>query len=136
MARDSSSVARAGRQATRPSRPHRTYPSRASRRHHHESAPANDLATPRRQGALSLEQRPSQPAQPAKPSQPAPPAQQAPPLPDWAAELVALYESNSYNQFIVHGNVQDRMLLPLGGAPRLGTVEEFIMEVLLPSYSV
>jgi hypothetical protein len=57
-------------------------------------------------------------------------------LPGWATELVSLYESGSYSQFILHGNVQDRLLLPLAGTPRLGSLEEFLLEVLLPSYDV
>ena len=57
-------------------------------------------------------------------------------LPPWAAELVSLYESGSYSQFILHGNVQDHLLLPLAGEPRLGTLEEFLLQVLLPGYDV
>ncbi len=37
-------------------------------------------------------------------------------LPAWAAQLVELYESNAASQFILHGNVTDRLLLPAGGA--------------------
>ena len=36
-----------------------------------------------------------------------------PPLPDWAADLVTQYESNAASQFILHGNVNDRLVLPL-----------------------
>ena len=35
-----------------------------------------------------------------------------PTLPDWSRELVDLYESNATTQFILHGNVNDRVLLP------------------------
>jgi hypothetical protein len=37
-------------------------------------------------------------------------------LPAWAAQLVELYESNAASQFILHGNVTDRLLLPAGAA--------------------
>ena len=32
-------------------------------------------------------------------------------LPDWAKEMVALYESDAANQFVLHGNIHDRFLL-------------------------
>jgi hypothetical protein len=73
----------------------------------------------------------------AAPSQPAatpPPAA----LPDWASELVTLYEANAVNQFILHGNVNDRMLLPLGAgkAPVLGNLQQFLLDVLMPRFDV
>ena len=37
-------------------------------------------------------------------------------LPEWAKELITLYESDSANQFILYGNVNDRLVLPLGAA--------------------
>jgi len=65
---------------------------------------------------------------------PAPP----PKLPPWALELIELYESNAANQFIVHGNVWDRMVIPggAGGDSRLGTLGDFLLDVLMPRFDV
>lgn len=60
-------------------------------------------------------------------------------IPPWAAELADLYESGAASQFVIHGNVLDRMLIP--GAPggpsaRLGSLREFLLEVLMPGFDV
>jgi len=57
-------------------------------------------------------------------------------LPPWAAELIALYESHSASQFILYGNVGDHFLLPLGGQKALGTLEDFLLKVLMPRFDV
>ncbi|MDB6077273.1 MAG: hypothetical protein JWO82_1020, partial [Akkermansiaceae bacterium] len=57
-------------------------------------------------------------------------------LPPWAAEIVARYESGAAGEFILHGNIADRMLLPLSGGSRLGRLTDFLAEVLLPKFSV
>jgi len=57
-------------------------------------------------------------------------------LPAWAGEMVALYESNAASQFILHGNVNDRFLLPLGGERALGSLSDFFLRVLLPRFDV
>lgn len=57
-------------------------------------------------------------------------------LPPWAAELIALYESHSASQFILYGNVGDHFLLPLGGQTTLGTLEDFLLKVLMPRFEV
>ncbi len=66
-------------------------------------------------------------------------------LPDWATRLITLYESNAASQFVVHGNVSDRCILPLAPAGgdvvanrvvRLGTLTEFIQQVLLTRFEV
>jgi len=54
----------------------------------------------------------------------------------WARELVDLYESNAASQFIIYGNVHDRMLIPAQGTPRIGTLTEYLMEVLMPRFDV
>ena len=36
-------------------------------------------------------------------------------LPPWASEVIDLYESGACAQFILHGNVDDRVLLPVSG---------------------
>ena len=57
-------------------------------------------------------------------------------LPDWARKLADLYESNASSQFIVYGNISDRMVLPISGSPRLGSLSDFLLEVLLPRFDV
>jgi hypothetical protein len=56
-------------------------------------------------------------------------------LPAWAARLVDLYESGAYNQFLIYGNIQDRLTIP-GSPPRLSSLTEFLMAVLLPRFDV
>jgi hypothetical protein len=57
-------------------------------------------------------------------------------LPAWARTLAESYESNAANQFIVYGNVSDRMLLPGPPAPRLGALPDFLLDVLLSRFDV
>ncbi len=68
---------------------------------------------------------------------PVPPSQNLPQgaLPDWANELVTLYASSAANQFVLYGNVHDRILLPLGSG-ELGTITDFLMRVMLPRFDV
>ncbi len=58
------------------------------------------------------------------------------PLPAWAGEMVALYESDAASQFILHGNVNDRFLLPQGELRVLGSLADFFLRVLLPRFDV
>ena len=55
------------------------------------------------------------------------------PLPPWAARLVSLYQSHAANQFLLHGNVNDRYLLD---ARTLGSLYEFLTRVILPRFDV
>lgn len=57
-------------------------------------------------------------------------------LPTWAAEMAALYESGAASQFVLHGNVHDRVVIPQPGAPRLGGLEDFLLHVLLRTFDV
>lgn len=57
-------------------------------------------------------------------------------LPTWADEMVALYESQAASQFILHGNVNDRCLLPQGEKRVLGSLGDFLETVLLPRFDV
>ena len=57
-------------------------------------------------------------------------------LPHWATEIVARYESGASGQFILHGNVADRMLMQPGEAPKLGRLNDYLLEVLLPRFHV
>jgi hypothetical protein len=59
-----------------------------------------------------------------------------PDLPTWARELVSLYESSAANQFVLYGNVYDRMILPVGGKSELGNLQDFLLRVLLPRFDV
>jgi hypothetical protein len=57
-------------------------------------------------------------------------------LPAWAREIIALYEGDAASQFIVYGNVNDRMLLPASGGLALGGIHEFFLRVLMPRFDV
>lgn len=57
-------------------------------------------------------------------------------LPDWTRDVIARYESGAAGQFILHGNISDRMLLPVGEGPRLGRLADFLLEVLLPRFEI
>jgi hypothetical protein len=57
-------------------------------------------------------------------------------LPDWSRELITLYESNATNQFILYGNVNDRLVLPLGSKPVLGDLNDFLLRVLMAGFDV
>lgn len=57
-------------------------------------------------------------------------------LPEWAEGLITAYESTAASQFILYGNVNDRLLLPLGDKTDLGTLTDFLLRVLLPRFDV
>jgi len=57
-------------------------------------------------------------------------------LPAWAGELVTLYESGAYSQFVLTGNVNDRLFLPLPGRGDIRGLERFLLEVLLPRFDI
>ena len=57
-------------------------------------------------------------------------------MPAWASELVTLYASNAASQFILYGNVDDRMTLPLGQRVELGSLNDFLLRVLMPRFDV
>ncbi len=59
-----------------------------------------------------------------------------PSLPSWASDLVEHYESGAASQFIVYGNVQDRMLAPADTGVRLADLRSFLLNVLLPRFDV
>ena len=67
------------------------------------------------------------------------PAVSSPPteaLPSWAHDLIAQYESNAANQFILHGNVGDRLVLPLADKTEMGSLTDFLLRVLMPRFDV
>jgi hypothetical protein len=57
-------------------------------------------------------------------------------LPAWAQKIISLYESRAVNQFILHGNVDDRVYIPLGKKASLGGVRDFLLRVLLPQFDL
>ena len=57
-------------------------------------------------------------------------------LPTWAREVVARYESRAAGCFVLHGNINDRLLLPAGGRKKLGRLHDFLLEALLPRFEV
>ena len=59
-----------------------------------------------------------------------------PQLPEWAAEVVSLYESHAANQFVLYGNVEDEFVLPLGAQATLGSLTDFLLKVLMPRFDV
>jgi hypothetical protein len=61
--------------------------------------------------------------------------QSKPRLPHWALDAIQLYESNAAGQFIVFGNVNDELVVPLP-TPHLGTLTDFLLQVLLPRFDV
>ncbi len=56
--------------------------------------------------------------------------------PAWARELAVLYESGAHSQFLLHGNVNDRVLVPGTGSLRLDGLVDYIAEVLMPGFDV
>ena len=57
-------------------------------------------------------------------------------LPDWARELVTLYESGATSQFVLHGNVHDRILSPAPDGGELTSLVEFVRRSLLARFDV
>jgi len=57
-------------------------------------------------------------------------------LPDWARTLAEAYESNAASQFVVYGNISDRVVLPAPPVPRLGALPDFLLGVLLSRFDV
>jgi hypothetical protein len=57
-------------------------------------------------------------------------------LPSWALEIISLYQSHAASQFIIYGNVDDRLLLPLGNSTRVGGLHDFLLQALMPRFDV
>jgi hypothetical protein len=57
-------------------------------------------------------------------------------FPEWAADVISLYQSHAASQFILYGNVHDRFLLPLGARAELGSLTDFLCRVLMPRFDV
>ncbi|HRK29853.1 MAG TPA: AAA family ATPase [Tepidisphaeraceae bacterium] len=57
-------------------------------------------------------------------------------MPQWAADLIALYQAETTNQFILHGNVADRVIIPHDGKRSIGEIPDFLLRVLMPRFDV
>ena len=64
------------------------------------------------------------------------PREPVPALPSWARTITESYESNAASQFVIYGNINDRMVLPGPPAPRLGALPDFLLGVLLSGFNV
>jgi hypothetical protein len=57
-------------------------------------------------------------------------------LPQWARTVADLYESNAASQFVIYGNINDRMVLPGTPAAKLGALPDFLLGGLLSRFDV
>jgi len=57
-------------------------------------------------------------------------------IPAWAHTIADSYESNAASQFVIYGNINDRMVLPGAQAPRLGALADFLLGALLSGFDV
>ena len=60
------------------------------------------------------------------------------PTPSWADTIRRLYLSNAANQFVVHGNIHDRLLAGVqpGAVPRMGNLIEFLSREQLQRFDL
>lgn len=64
------------------------------------------------------------------------PHQASPALPLWARTIAESYESNASSQFIIYGNINDRLVLPCPPNPRIAALPDFLLNVLLARFDV
>src|SRR5262249_32893382 len=57
-------------------------------------------------------------------------------LPQWCRELIELYESHAASQFVLYGNVGDRVLLGDRPPVRLGGLTDFLRDALLGAFDI
>jgi ATP-dependent 26S proteasome regulatory subunit len=57
-------------------------------------------------------------------------------LQEWAKDLITTFRSTASNQFILHGNVNDRMMLAVDGKCKLGNLDDFLYEQLLKRFDI
>src|SRR5260221_13239708 len=57
-------------------------------------------------------------------------------LPEWAKEMIALYESDSAHQFILYGNIYDRFFFEAGSEAVHGSLVDFLKRVLMRQFDV
>ena len=58
-------------------------------------------------------------------------------LPKWALDLIAIYKSDASNQFLINGNVYDRLVLPTNtpAGNGMGTLDDFFLQSLLGPFA-
>lgn len=57
--------------------------------------------------------------------------------PEWSEEIRRLYLSNAANQFVVHGNVHDRLLIPGDeGKTKVGNLIDYLTDVQLKKFDL
>src|SRR5215467_10734413 len=64
------------------------------------------------------------------------PHESGPSLPPWARAIAESYESNAASQFVIYGNINDRIVLPGVPSARLGTLSDFLLGGLLARFDV
>ena len=57
-------------------------------------------------------------------------------MPAWAKSLIDLYRADCATQFILYGNVDDAFVLPKGETRSIGTLNEFLRDILMPRFDV
>jgi len=57
-------------------------------------------------------------------------------LPAWSDTIRRLYLSGAANQFVLHGNVADRLLVPGDGAPVTGSLTDFLTKEQLRRFDI
>ncbi len=57
-------------------------------------------------------------------------------FPTWASEVISHYESGATGCFVLHGNVNDRLLINAGEDVALGSLQDFITDSLLPRFDI
>ena len=50
--------------------------------------------------------------------------------------MIALYESDSANQFVLYGNIYDRFFFEADGQTVQGSLVDFLKRVLMPQFDV
>ena len=58
--------------------------------------------------------------------------------PEWSERIKTHYLSDASNQFVVHGNVHDRLLLPdeKGKPPRVGNLGDYLIDSQLRNFDL
>lgn len=57
-------------------------------------------------------------------------------LPTWSQEVITSYESGAAGCFVLHGNVSDRMVIESKKETKLGGLQDFLLDVMLPRFDV
>lgn len=60
----------------------------------------------------------------------------SPKLPAWAEQIVDGFNSQAHTQFILSGNTHDAFPLPPDNPPALGSLSDYLQQVVIPRYQV